>query len=112
MSESKQGEGGSSDIGISKRDPDPGASGGTWPDIGTEVPELSNTDLVQLRVRVIALENLVISLLSGASARQLEVAREMANFITPRPGATEHPLTIHAASTMLDLVNRAERFRS
>ena len=35
------------------------ASGGTEP----EVPELTNAELVQLRVRVIALENLVIALL-------------------------------------------------
>ena len=35
------------------------------------VPSLTNTELVQLRVRVIALENLVIALLADASDRQL-----------------------------------------
>ena len=31
-----------------------------------EIPELTNTELVQLRIRVIALENLVITLLAGS----------------------------------------------
>lgn len=75
------------------------------------IPELTNAELVQLRVRVIALENLVISLLAEASDRQLDLAREMAAFISPRPGFTHHPLTIHAATHMVDLVDRAGRFR-
>jgi hypothetical protein len=36
----------------------------------------------------------------------------MAAFISPRPGFTHHPLTIQAATHMIDLVDRAERFRS
>jgi hypothetical protein len=51
-------------------------------------------------------------LLAEASDRQLETAREMAAFISPRPGFTHHPLTIQAATHMIDLVDRAERFRS
>jgi hypothetical protein len=78
----------------------------------SEVPELTNAELVHLRVRVIALENLVISLLAGATDRQLDLAREMAGYISPRPGFTQHPLTIHAASQMIDLVERAGRFRA
>ena len=78
----------------------------------SEVPELTNAELVQLRVRVIALENLVISLLAEASDRQLGLAREMAAFILPRPGFTHHPLTIHAANQMIDLVTRAGHFRA
>ena len=66
----------------------------------------------QLRVRVIALENLVISLLAEAPDRQLDLAREMAAFISPRPGFTHHPLTIHAATQMIDLVDRAGHFRA
>ena len=77
----------------------------------SDVPELTNAELVQLRVRVIALENLVISLLAEATDRQLELAREMAAFISPRPGFTHHPLTIHAATQMVDLVDRAGHFR-
>jgi len=75
------------------------------------VPEMSNADLVTLRVRVIALENLLISLLATASDRQLELAREMAGYISPRPGFTHHPLTIHAAAHMIDLIERSSRFR-
>ena len=77
-----------------------------------EVPQLTNAELVQLRIRVIALENLVITLLAEASDRQLQLAREMAAYISPRPGFTHHPLTIHAAAQMIDLVERASRFRS
>jgi hypothetical protein len=76
-----------------------------------EVPELTNAELVQLRVRVIALENLVISLLAEATNSQLDLARDMAAFISPRPGFTHHPLTIHAATQMVDLVDRAGHFR-
>jgi hypothetical protein len=76
-----------------------------------DVPPLTNTELVQLRVRVIALENLVISLLADASDRQLEHAREMAAYISPRPGVTHHALTIHAAAHMVDLVERAQHYR-
>jgi len=78
----------------------------------SEIPELTNVELVQLRVRVIALENLMISLLAEAPDRQLDLAREMAAFISPRPGFTNHPLTIHAATQMIDLVERARHFRS
>jgi hypothetical protein len=76
------------------------------------IPELTNAELVHLRVRVIALENLVISLLAQAPDKQLDLAREMANFISPRSGFTDHPLTLHAATHMTDLVTRAGHFRS
>ena len=74
-------------------------------------PKTSNADLVALRVRVIALENLLISLLATASDQQLELAREMAGYISPRPGFTHHPLTTHAAVHMIDLIERSSRFR-
>ena len=76
-----------------------------------EAPPLSNTELVQLRIRVIALENLVITLLAGASDQQLELIRKMAAYISPRPGFTHHPLTVHAATQMVDMVERADHFR-
>ena len=82
-------------------------------DKGTDVsPPLIDAELVQLRVRVIALENIVIALLAQASERQLELAREMAVHISPRPGFTPHPMTVHAAAEMNSLVRRAEAFRS
>jgi hypothetical protein len=77
-----------------------------------DVPPLTNTELVQLRVRVIALENLMISLLAEASDRQLELVREMASYISPRPGFTHHPLTTHAAVHMNNLVDRARHFQN
>jgi hypothetical protein len=80
-------------------------------EVQSQVPQLTNAELVQLRIRVIALENLVITLLADASDGQLDLARKMAAYISPRPGFTHHPLTIHAAAQMIDLVERAGHFR-
>ena len=77
-----------------------------------DIPELTNAELVQLRIRVIALENLLITLLAEGSDRQLEVAREMATYISPRPGFTQHPLTVRAADHINDMVDRALHFRT
>jgi hypothetical protein len=76
------------------------------------VPEMTNVQLVALHVRVIALENLVISLLATASNQQLDLAREMAGYISRRPGFTPHPLTVRGAAHMIDLIERSSRFRS
>ena len=73
--------------------------------------DVTNAEYAELRTRVIALENLVMALLAAGSDRQRELARDMAPYIMPRPGYTPHPLTIHAAELMTDLVARAERFR-
>jgi hypothetical protein len=78
----------------------------------SQIPPLTNAELVQLRVRVIALENLMIMLLAQGSDEQLELAREMAAYISPRPGFTPHPLTIQAAAHMNNLVERATHYRS
>ena len=80
-------------------------------DPNVEVPELTNAELVHLRIRVIALENLVIALLAEGSDRQLAAAREMAGYISPRPGFTPHPLTLQAADHMVELVDRAVHYR-
>ena len=77
----------------------------------SDVPPLTNAELVQLQIRVIALENLVIALLTDASDRQLDLVRDMAAYISPRPGFTPHRLTIHAAAGMISLVERAGQFR-
>lgn len=59
------------------------------------IPDLTNTELVQLRVRVIALENLVTALLWGAQSSQHDLVRAMAARISPprRRDATsaDHP---------------------
>ena len=102
---------------LSRWDDEGGAqAGGPEAELAAErdrgrIPHLTNTELVALRIRVIALENLVISLLATASDEQLSLAREMAGYISPRPGFTPHPLTIHAAAHMVDLVERSARFR-
>ena len=78
----------------------------------TEVPPFTHAEISQMLIRVIALENLVITLLTGASDRQLDLARGMANYITPRQGITPHPLTIHASTHMIQLIERANHFQS
>lgn len=72
---------------------------------------LTNAELVQLQVRMIALENLVTALLAGAPEEVTALVRELAACISPRPGYTPHHLTIHAASQMIHLAQRAELFR-
>ena len=78
----------------------------------SKAPPLSNAELVQLKVRAIALENLMIMMLAEGSDRQLELAREMAAYISPRPGFTHHPLTVQAAAHMTNLVDRAIHYRN
>ncbi len=76
----------------------------------TEV-DLTNAELVQLQIRVIALENLVTALLASATEQTPDLARAIAANITPRPGCTPHHLTIHAAAQMVHLVERSGLFR-
>ena len=64
----------------------------------TQTPEMTGAGMVALRVRVIALENLMIELLATATDQQIVLAREMAGYISPRPGYTDHPMPIHAAA--------------
>ena len=78
----------------------------------SDVPPLTDVEIVQLRVRVIALENLVIALLAHSSDHSRVTAREMADYILPKPGATQHRLTTHAATHMIDLVERSNHFRN
>jgi hypothetical protein len=72
------------------------------------VPPLSNAELVQLQIRVIALENLVVALLARAPDEQLELVRDIAASIFPRPGV-EHRLTMHATAQMEHLAQRSLR---
>jgi hypothetical protein len=92
-----------------------GGAGLSEPDPVTDerqsrTPALTNAELVQLHKRVIALENVVIALLARAPDCELSLVREMAAYISPRPGFTDHPLTIRAAAQMNHLVERAGRF--
>ncbi len=74
-------------------------------------PAMTESEWMVLHSRIIALENLVTSLLATATEHQLELARDMAAFITPRAGYTRHPLTIHAAAHMMQVVERASLLR-
>lgn len=71
----------------------------------------SGVEAAQLRMRVIALENLVIALFADPSAHQRCTAAGMGEFISPRAGCTPHPLTLRAAEAMRSLLERADRFR-
>ena len=95
-------EGGAADH--SRRDFSPGQE-------PAATPELTDAELVQLRIRMIALEGVVAALLAEASDHQLDRIRKMAVFISPRPGSTQHALTIRAAAQMVHLVDRAVQYR-
>jgi hypothetical protein len=97
---------------LSRWDNEGGAIEAAARDVRIDMPDMTNTELVLLRVRVIALENLLIAVLAEGSDRQRRAARDMANVISPRMGSTQHPLTIRAANHMTDLVARAEHFRT
>jgi len=75
-----------------------------------ETKALSDAELIRLRVRVIALENIVIALLATGTTGQRELATEMADIIRPRDGAVAHPLTIEAATLIDGLVQRSIHF--
>ncbi|MDQ2893456.1 MAG: hypothetical protein M3R64_10280 [Pseudomonadota bacterium] len=96
---------------LSRWDDEGGALASVPQETPADVPELTNAELVQLRIRVIALENLLIAVLTEGSDRQHQVARDMADCILPRPGFTQHPLTVQAAKHMTDLIDRAVRFQ-
>lgn len=73
---------------------------------------ISAAEVMQLRIRVIALENLVIGLLAMSTPGQLHRIRSLAAYISPRPGFTRHRSTLHAAAQMRHLVERAGHFRT
>lgn len=73
----------------------------------TTPPALTDAEVVQLQIRVIALENLVIALLANAPEATRQQAKQLAAQISPRPGFTQHRLTLHAATQMQHLVDRA-----
>ena len=97
---------------LSRWDNEGGAIAAVAHETRADVPHKANTELVLLRVRVIALENLLIAVLAEGSDRQRQAAREMADAISPRAASTQHPLTIRAAQHMTDLVDRAARVRA
>lgn len=97
---------------LSRWDNEGGAKPSEAHTIRADAPDMTNAELVHLHIRVIALENVLIAVLAEGSDRQLQVAREMAGYISPRPGFTQHPLTVQAADHMSDLVDHAVHFRT
>ena len=96
---------------LSRWDDEGGATVSSPAAASPDEPEMTHAELVHLRIRVIALENMMIAVLAEGSDRQIAVAREMAEYISPRPGATPHPLTLQAADHMRNFVARALHFR-
>ena len=71
---------------------------------------LSDQDMVCLRSRVIALENIVVAMLAGGSHDQRAIVHDMAMFVRPPLDAAQDRLTMHAADLMDHLADRATRF--
>jgi hypothetical protein len=97
---------------LSRWENEGGAMTKTAFETNSEVPDLTNAELVHLRMRVIALENLMIAVLAEGSDQQRQLALDMGDYIAPRAGATQHLLTIHASHHMTELVHRSDRFRT
>ena len=76
--------------------------------VQTEV-NLTNVELVQLQVRVIALENLVVALLADSPDQAPHIARTLAAYISPRNGRTAHRLIIHAKELIMHMIKRSSR---
>ncbi len=72
-------------------------------------PPLGQAELKQLRVRVVALESVVLALLTAASEPQRKLVAQMARRIAPRAGATAHRVTLHAADEIAGLLERSKR---
>ena len=77
----------------------------------TVVGAIGDAEAANLRVRLVAIENILVALLAAAPESQLELIREMAAYISPRSGKTPHRLTVEAARNMLAIIERAEHYR-
>ena len=77
-----------------------------------EIRQSMNTELEHLRIRMIAMENLLITLLAQSSDRPRELDREMAIHTFPSPGFTHLTRPPGMAAQMVRLVERAGHFRS
>jgi len=72
---------------------------------------LSHAELLRLRARVVALENVLIALLARVSVDQQNLIREMAGYLSAadvRAGPDDH----RTADEMLSLLDRSEQFRN
>ena len=80
--------------------------------MATVAGKIGDAEDGNLVIRLIALENIIVALLADAPESQSQLVRDMASYISPRPGKTPHRLTIEAARNLLALVERAEQYRS
>jgi hypothetical protein len=72
----------------------------------------TSVELSQLKARVIALENLTVSLLSGVSGKQFDAALEMAHYIASGPRHKPDLLTLQTATQMVSLIECARHLRA
>ena len=79
--------------------------------MATVAGKIGDAEDGNMLVRLIAVENIIVALLADASESQSERVREMARYISPRPGSTPHRLTTEAARNMLAILERVARFR-
>ena len=79
--------------------------------MATVAGKIGDAEDGNLVIRLISLENIIVALLADAPESQSQLVRDMANYISPRPGKTPHRLTVEAARNMLALVERAEQYR-
>ena len=79
--------------------------------MATVAGKIGDAEDGNMLVRMIAVENIIVALLADASESQSERVREMARYISPRLGSTQHRLTTEAARNMLAILERVARFR-
>ncbi len=72
-------------------------------------PPLGNAELVQLRTRMIAMENTVIAMLASHSEDARANVLNLSEIILPDADATQHQLTIDASNLMKHYVERAAK---
>jgi hypothetical protein len=76
------------------------------------VPDITNADLALLHVRVIALENLLITVLAEGSDPRRQPARDMVDTISLRSGFMSYLPSIQAVQHMNDLLDSAIHVRA
>ncbi len=72
----------------------------------------TDVELAHLRIRVMALENLIVTLLANAADGQRDRARDMAINIDQSAASTRYPPTTTVATGMFDLIEQAEHLRA
>lgn len=77
----------------------------------SDVPQPIDTEVEHFRIQMIAMKNLLITMLAHASERQLELGDQMAAFISARPGFIHHPRTVAAVTPTTHPVHRARYFQ-